>query len=432
MSEGNKQNKENQSGILTRVASMRTKTFAYICIYVVLVIYIAAIVFPHARSLPYDADEISWFYHTRYFDLLKKGDITHSSWQSLDAYDHPPVSKYAFGAYLRIYFGDYSRIRENLRSTYGEWSEVPRSAIDMDQTYGPFIQRMRETSAFSVVLILLLLSLLTLRLTHNILIALCNALLLVYNEPFLDAMLRAVSDSHYLLLLCTSVMFFILYMNNRRISLLAISSILGALAFSSKLTGAIFFLIIPLVLCAEAFLWRIRGKKLISSLLVVYACGIVTWFIVNPTLYPSPIYNTYWFFVMRQSIMDFQMYQPHIIPEVLRNVSDKANAFVCTFINYYGTKGCYNLNLTPFAFVNLILFMSGLGLLLKRFMSTKDREAFFIVVLLYLSTFFIAWQLRFNWGRYFLPILLLFSTVSSCGLYGMIVMVKTLRRLSRL
>lgn len=396
------------------------KTVFIACTYIILTIYCIYTAYPYIRSLPYESDEISWFYHTKFYDLLTQGKIFEPYWHSLDAYDHPPLSKYVYGLYLRLHFGDYAAIRENLKTMYGEWSSVDIAGTDMPHTFGPFIITMRSLTALITVFCILLLSGLTLILTGNIFVAVIHALLLVHNGVFMTTMIRAVSDSHYIFLLTVSFMLFGMYCINRKYKILGVSAILGALSMSSKLTGVLYFLIVPAYLCIEAMLHRIQTKQLYMSLGIVIFSGTVTWFIVNPTLYPSPVYNSYWYFVMRQSIMDFQKFQEHNIPDVLRTIPQRSLALTCTLFNFASTKKCGNLNLTQFPLINYAFTVAGFISLTKQALRKKKNQMRFFLFLLAGTVITVVSQLTFNWTRYFLPVFILFSVLFHIGLANLL------------
>lgn len=408
-----------------------TRRILYIGLYILLTLHLITVIHTYSSKNPLDADEISWFYHTHYFDLIKKGKFFDPSWQSLDAYDHPPLSKYIYGFYLNLYFGNVDSKRNELRETYGSWSEVDFSTVDMNQTFAPFISRMRETSSASVVLLVLILSLYAFYLTKNIGIALLYGLWMGHHDAFLNEMLRAVSDSHYLLLLSLSFAVFLLYLKERKNMLLVASSILGALSFSSKLTGVLYFFIIPVYLCIETLFRKINSTLLLTSLFIVGLTGAYTWFVLNPTLYPSPVYNTYWFFLMRKSIMEFQMNEAYHLPDLLLTVQDKTAALWCTLFHFSSSGNCFNWNITTSVYANVIVFASGCGLLIRRIVVHKDRAALFTFISMCLTVFFIMWHMSLNWGRYYLPIFILFSVIFTYGLNGLLLSVVNLTRILR-
>ncbi len=53
---------------------------------------ISLISLSRAKTVPLERDEISWYFHTKFFDeaYLKK-DLTSSLWYGYESFDHPPI-----------------------------------------------------------------------------------------------------------------------------------------------------------------------------------------------------------------------------------------------------------------------------------------------------------------------------------------------------
>lgn len=378
------------------------------------------LIFPlrnQAAALPHDVDEIAWFYHTVFYDHLIQGNINDPAWQSLEAYDHPPLSKYLYGGYLQLVSPGFARDRNALRAEFGSWYDGHLDLFPMDSpVFTTHVDHMRRLNIGFSVAAIAAVAILVWFMTKSLLLSLGLTLWLGSLPTFTAIMIRAVSDAHYLFFLAAAFAVFVLYLSKRRLAFLGISVILGALSFSSKLFGGMYFIIIPVFLILETFLGKIDLKHRVLTLIAMYVLGAGVWFILNPTLYPRPIHNSLWYMDMRSSIVSYQMNEPHNMPDILPTAVDRLNLLGCTFFRYKPNSSCTNWNMFPLWPLNVLIFMAGLYELVRRVVIKRNSTALFFLTYLVVLILLTEWKLQFAWTRYLLPHLIIFSLIQCLGL----------------
>lgn len=369
-------------------------------------------------TMPRDADELAWFYHTDFFGLLVQGKISDPHWQSLEAYDHPPAAKYIYGAYLQIRSPHYTRDRAEFRRIYGSWYDGNIDVFPYDHpAFMNHVYHMRTLNVVFALATLIVAALLLWHITGNILLALGFAAWLGNIYSFQSILIRAVSDVQYLLFFLGALLAFAVYLKRPRTWLLALSSALGALSFSSKLIGGMYFLIVPVFLFLEACIRRkLVVQNAVAFLIVVFVGGFL-WVTLNPTLYPNPIANSLYYLRMRDSIVAYQTHEPHNSPDILSSVSQRVGYLSCTFFHTPFYKPCMNWHLFSQWYINASLFLLGLYTLIINTVKQKNRIALFVLTSLVIIIILSAWKLQFAWERYLITHLAIFSAITFLGIH---------------
>ncbi|MBI5019610.1 hypothetical protein HZB58_05055 [Candidatus Gottesmanbacteria bacterium] len=370
-------------------------------------------------TLPRDADELAWFYHADFFRLLVQGNISDPYWQSLEAYDHPPLTKYIYGAYLQITSPQFTHDRTQFRRTYGSWYDGNIDIFPYDHpAFMQYVHNMRELNIVFALATLTVAALLLWHLTGNILLSLGFAGWLGHIGSLQVILIRAVSDVQYLLFFLCALLAFVLYLKKQHTWLLILSSALGALSFSSKLIGGIYFLIVPVFFLLETCIRKKQATQNFISVLIVMFVGGLLWVVLNPTLYPSPITNSLYYLKMRDSILLYQTHEPHNSPAILVSVSQRMGYLSCTFFHTPFHKPCADWYLFPLWYVNAALFLLGVYTLAIRTIKQKNRVALFALTALVVIIILSAWKLQFAWERYLVTHLSIVSAVTFLGIHA--------------
>lgn len=360
-----------------------------------------------SRRTPYNRDEISWFFHTKFFEeLFLKKNFHPSIWESYEGYDHPQLSKYIFGGYLFLRSPAVFDQRDQLEKEYGRWQFYfdPRLTDISVSPFRIFIDLMRDVNVIITWLTIGLLILLLHQLTVPFLLGGLLILVLVHNQLFLESMLRAISDSHMIFFFVLSIVCYNQYIqSSRRNWLIAFAVSLG-LSISSKLTGAL--LIIPFALY-ELFI-----KRSFRSFGVAVVISFTMWFIVNPTLYTSPIGSTVEFFAfrIRQSVI-LQEFFPQV---ALTSVGSRVSAVIGAIFQW--------------GVVSILLPGIGLVTLIKR-MIQRDFVSGFVTAVVLVTAISISLYIPLNSDRYFLPLIMVTFICFSVGIWSLVKIIIQPRRL---
>lgn len=152
-------------------------------------------------QVPYHTDEISWFFHTVYYEeLFLRGNFKGVIWQSYESYDHPPLAKYVYGQYLYLRDRGVFNKRDELDAKWGRWNFYFDSKLGeiRESEFAPYIQQMREVSLALSVLSVSMLYMILMAVGGEWWLAMFVSGLLGANRLFQESMLRATSDSLYI------------------------------------------------------------------------------------------------------------------------------------------------------------------------------------------------------------------------------------------
>jgi hypothetical protein len=368
-------------------------------------------------TLMLDRDEISWFFHTEFFErAFLRSDVTDPSWTEYEGYDHPQLSKFTFGFYLWLTDRQIFEKRNALAQKYGRWGFYFYPGMDtiMKVEFAPIINSMRQLNvwfaAATVVVSGLILYLLH---THPVICLMMMAALAV-NPLFQLTMIRGTADAQIIFFLFVSLLFFVVFLIRKSPVWLILFTVSVALAISSKLTGllAVFMYIAWQV--GSGVLSNFREIRWRQTALVFIAVFLI-WVILNPTTYANPVMNSLEFirFRYRQSLVLQQSF-----PDIaLWNIPDRLHAIHCTLF----TAGCgsdYTQGITfNNSIVNYALLIIGLVSLSVSFMTQRRPTQFFLtaVTVIFVT---IGFYLPLNSDRYYLPIYVSVVMVQFLGIHS--------------
>lgn len=322
----------------------------------IIFVFLAFSLIHKSESVPFNSDEISWFFHTKFFEeLFIKHRISTPLWSSHENFDHPQLSKYLFGAYLYIRDKNVFYQRDRLEQRYGRWSfYLDPTLSDIEKgAFALHIRHMRELNVIFTVGVFILIYGITLHIVRYKLLAVSIPLALLNNPLFINSMLRATSDAQ--------MVFFSLLAAKIFISRDYVSTWFGPIiagvgmgwAIATKLTGGIIlFTAIPYeIFVSRKMPLRLRLFRLISMLLSVF----LIWYITNPAVYRSPIRSTRDYVVFRlDESKQLQLYLPQV---ALTTLSSRMYATYCEFID----PACSRFHglLTASGIINLGLLLVG-------------------------------------------------------------------------
>ncbi len=326
---------------------MKSKRILTIIITNVVLLFCSIHIYQQSLRIPYNSDEISWFFHIQFFqELFIQHRSTSTLWNSYESFDHPQLGKYIYGSYLYSQNKEIFLLRDALEHRWGRWDFYFNPALQNigQSEFAPHIQLMRRVTVLFSVLAVLLFFGLTVIFLHDFLLALTVPVILSFHPLFLNTMLRTTSDAFMVCFIAAA--FFIMatekYKQHTNISLF-IGMLLGC-AISSKLTGLLGVCIWGLY---ETFLcirneWPVRvGIKRVGLGLI----GIFfVWFCINPALYSHPIENS-------MQYLQFRMHQSSLLQGYFSNIAlptwySKFYATYCTLFHpscarYFGAVSSF-------------------------------------------------------------------------------------------
>jgi 4-amino-4-deoxy-L-arabinose transferase-like glycosyltransferase len=293
---------------------------------------------------------------------------------------------------------------------YGRWEyNATLSIKDIPRTeFYPFIEKLREVNFLMTFFSLGLLWIILFTYVRNSLIPSITVLFVITQQFFLNGMLRVNADSHYIFFFLAAVLSYRWYLQMKKKEFLVIFAICLGLAVSAKLTGiTIFFsyILYILIQCIEK-----KNLSLLKEYAVVSYIGFTIWFIVNPTLYFSPLNNSIKFFTIRQGVM--KGLQRDNKQDALLTPQRKIQAVSCTLIANRCVKTSFvTLFFIPASFIFLI--MRGIFLL-----ATRRAEDTFILTVCIVSFFILTLTLYLDWDRYYVPLIVVVSIIEGIGIFG--------------
>jgi len=380
--------------------------------------YISRSMHRTVAQLPRDADELAWFYHTQFFELFTQHNTTDPSWQSLEAYDHPPVSKYMYGAYLQLRAPQYARDRIAFLTTFGSWYDGNIDVFPYDHpAFVSYVRYMRELNVLFALAIFMLAGFLMWRLTGSMVLSFAFASWLGTIASFQLILIRAVSDAQYLFFLVGAWGFFAVYLKKSHNGFLVLSAAFGALSFSSKLLGGVYFFIVPLFLLLELYLRKAQRTTVMRAFILVCLVGAGIWILMNPTLYPAPVSNSIKYLTMRESIVYYQMQELHNMPDILSTPLQRIQYISCTFFHTPFHLPCKDWGITPYWYINIPFFLAGLYTLIKDAYKRRSRLALFFLTALITMAMLTIGMLQFAWERYLIAHQIIFSLITFLGVY---------------
>jgi hypothetical protein len=354
-----------------------------------------------ARSIPnvvFNSDEISWFFHTKFFEeLFLKHKFNQNVWSSYESIDHPQLSKYIFGAYLYAGNPTVFSTRDALEKKYGRWSfYLDKRLSDIRITeFVPYILLMREVNGIFTLGTLVCIGILLFQITRVRFIALLLPVIVVFNPLFIQTILRATSDAHMVFfVLATVAILMTNFYRHNRFGPIAAGIVIGS-AIAIKLTGIIILYV--------TVVWEIIRihtqpyQTTIKRVSVICISAFCIWYVSNPGLYRSPVIGSWKYFQFRsnQSVR-LELYLPDI---ALMTIPSRVNATYCELFD--ATCSTFKGTPTPNTFINIILFLIGISALYKQ-RNTKQSHMEIIALFLFVTLFLNTAIVPLNVDRYFL------------------------------
>lgn len=395
---------------------LRQKTWVVILVCSISV-FLGIVFVQKSYRVTYHLDEISWFFHTEFFDeLFIHRSLDEKVWTSFESFDHPHLSQYIYGAYLSMFEPSYGLKRDELLIKYGRWGfyDLHNADIIPRTEFHHYVTKLRELNVVITIASLLSIYILFHQVSKNILFSLLPVGILVYNLVFVVSMVRVTSDAHYLFFLVCALMSYVQYIHTEKKRYLYGFAILAGLSMSAKLTGLM--LIIGFIYYC---FFRMFAKKSVNDIKeagIVIGLFFLVWIAVNPTLYFSPVRNSFIYFTHRGHIMD--MHQKKFPEDALMTMPDKIAVSYCTLF----APQCNTTDVGGYTFPNLwintTLLLAGI---VKSFILYSKGDKKKRSTILFLASIFSAISiitiviLPLNWDRYFLPLVVITTFIQSLG-----------------
>lgn len=364
-------------------------------------------------------DEISWFYHTEFFEqAFIKHDVHSSMWSSYESYDHPQLSKYIYGGYVWLKNPSIFTTRATLQDMYGRWKFYFNSDLERirNQIFAPYLYTMREINSIFFLGSLVLIGAVVFIVTSSSLLPIIGIVWLMQNTLFANTMIRATSDAQVIFFVYASLVSYMVYMQKKGIGALICSGLYAGCAISAKLTGA---LVLYSLLINEITRWFFgweKSKRIQKTIGFLIGLSMVIWIGLNPALYTNPIGGSIRYF-------DFRIEQSKRLqgafPEVaLTNILSRTHTMYCTVLDPSCKGSFYHGTLFPFAWLNIIATILGIIFLVERGKIKKHREMIVSISLYMVIVIFVITNLLvLNSDRYFIPVQINVWMIEWFGMY---------------
>ena len=242
-----------------------------------------------------EIDEAAVYFSTYYFDLaFLQRDLRSSDWQAVDAVDHPPVWKYAYGAVLFASGTPRGRLGDKEEWFRLGWGSPRLSDFIEERAPLSVLLPLRITSAILVLLSLALLFVLALRVASPF-VALLTVLAAALHPVVQTVATRALIDPLLLFLILLATVLFAQWLHalagNRRFVWSIVLGICLALLLNTKITGvAMPLAIVVATACFAAVSERPADvvRRAAAPLALVLTTTVLAAIAVNPTLYHTP------------------------------------------------------------------------------------------------------------------------------------------------
>lgn len=383
-------------------------------------IYTIYRVFSIVHIVPIHVDEVSWFFHTEFYQLLLSGDIHSTKWQSYESYDHPQLSKYTYGFYLAQINKNIVKERDVLESAIGRWDFYFNNNFlsEISLTLRANVHSMRDINAFFMLFSIAILWIIFWKTTSGSWISFALPIVLVHNELFMHVMLRATSDAQTLCLINLSWYILFRFIETKKYRYLLYFGMISAFAMSAKLSGSIISMAYAMYTAFTLLLEHKPNYKTTAAqfVSVILLTGSI-WIIINPALYSNPIQNTYRYMDLRMK-QSLKM-QIHYSDIALRSFSSKGYALWCTVFSPACSGSFTRSNLTPSAIINLALFWIGVVFMLVRIRS-GSRSSFLLLncSYAYMSIVLVTAYAPVYMDRYFLNISVMIVFIQMIGIFA--------------
>lgn len=389
------------------IRTIFSQTCMRVVVGAVLVVCALSIFIQRSNSLPYENDEVSWFFHTQYFDLaFLHRDFSHPSWFTYEAYDHPPLVKYIFGFVLWSYDKEFSVYRQFIESQITRWDYYDDQSFDVSSypQLEKYISVLRAYQIGLAVAGVVLFYVIVLFFSRNIFLSLIGALLLVRNPLFQASMLRAVPDGTMIVFLFAFILSAVLFLRTNEWKYMVVAGLFLGAAISSKLSaialiaGIIVFLVLKFVY-TDKFVF-VKYRYFIGLLLT----ALFFWYITNPTVYAHALKNSYTFIAFR--VEQTKKIQDAFPQHAITQHAERIRITFCVLLYDCNTDNVPNGRLLGDQISNIIVLLLGMlygGLKILR----KNRELTQVFLLSISSQvlLYTVVYLPLIYDRYFLPLI---------------------------
>ncbi|HJW94414.1 MAG TPA: hypothetical protein VJ901_12425 [Thermoanaerobaculia bacterium] len=272
----------------------------------------------HVREGRSRNDEILKISESAFFGLICRGDFHNQYWTyNIIDRTNPPVGKYAFGAAIEL-SGRHVPPMPTLSVIDPTCSYYGAEAAP----YEPYLPAVRLLCTLCVALIAALVAWLAAR-TFNVAAAIIASAFFIthYLTSFIAG--YAVFDALFILF---ATLLMLLAALPPATSRWALAGLIGALAFQTRLNGALFFAVTAIVLF-------IRARREWKGPLLGTATFAVTALLVNPYYWPSPVARLQQQFRDIRQLLDFHL----AIGEGFKGAGDKLDFIIqCVFGDLQG------------------------------------------------------------------------------------------------
>ncbi len=380
----------------------------------------------HIQSEPFINDEISWYFHTEFFDkAFIKHDFSSQFWTSYEGFDQPPLAKYFYGYCLYSADPDYAVKRNELLNRYGRWQfYFNQNLLDTLNTsqFAPEILALRYCNSVNGIVAALGMFVLLYVLSGSMIAAFVTTILILYTPLYSSVSARATNDAQWFGLSVWMLVSYLYYLKTTKRGYYIAAAVLAGLSVGSKLTGlmVVFGLVFHKILRYSVYGFSAIERRYCVVFFSVF-CGV--WLLINPTLWSSPIVSTLDFFRFRTR--QTQIFQLMNTGPPLYSISEKANAVISVMFipvkNILESSGL----LTKYWILQTGILIIGLVALWRKNSDTISSVA--LTASLTLLTVGIA-TLPVLWDRYFLPFYIPVGILFSTGItwiitkYGCIIL----------
>jgi hypothetical protein len=396
-------------------------------------------------------DEVLWIGHSSIFESFIKRDFKNPVWQTVESFDQPKLTEYAYGAWLypgylktkKSVEGEYSYVQylvDNgfyMSSRFQDEKYLKRNVFELDTSmigspydwikrYGPMAEKLVKMILHTRVINVFFLSgavvfgyFMALEF-GGIFYAVLFTFLYGFNTLLIDTTLKAHTEGLFVLLFNGSLLFMAYYFKKgRRLSSLIAFSIMTGLCASTKLNG---FMLIPVFFVVNiiiTLMYGIEKKGHLFHNLYPVLISLLVFIALNPFTYSNPLNNIKYMLEWRKLISHRQAnyYSIKIKPgiDIIKNILN--NFYIPPESKYY--NGHKLLQKTwPFVYFgsSLVFFYAfGISNLLIQFFK-KNVIAIVIISSFLVSQLFMSWYLILDWPRYYVHMVYFFVFIQFVGI----------------
>lgn len=404
--------------------TMTIKNSLKIAAAILAIFYLGFIAVSRAKTVPFERDEISWYFHTKFFDeaFIKK-DTTSPLWYGYESFDHPQVSKYIYGAYLYALDHNYALTREVFEKKYGRWGFYTNIKSDPDIStteFAPILFELRKINSVLTIFIIAEIFILSYMLTGSFIFSILTCVAFIFNDLFTISTAVVTSDNHLLLFSFLAIIFYFRSLKSKRLFWVIAASVATAFAVGTKLTGIFIF--------ASVILSEIIRFQAIRRIFLYIVVTIFVWIAINPALHAQPIQNSWRYFSFRSFQSANIAY--HVPEAALNTIPERIKAIGCSVVirpcEVHWAPGSLSSN----NFLNSTLLIIGLWYSVGAIRKRKQEIIFFVILGYIICIGYIANLSNYSWRYFALPQLVVFF-IQIFGVWSLLHALRERRRFRR-